>query len=262
MLHRWMLPVLAGTLLITPLVHADKAEDAAKAYLDGQVLLAQGKLPEALAQFEAAAKDDSAKPEYAAAAKGLKKALAQQEQLAKEQDPAKWTKLADELRAYFYAQESFDAALKLDQQRAERQPGTASKLLVVETLFELRKNAEATDLLAAIPEAEQSAASRAYLARGYARQGRKEEAAALLGKFEIPKEVDPQVLYLLASAHAALAHSDEAIAAMTRSLELTPPGEIKARRLAAGRSSDFGPLISNGLFQEAMQTESKVGKGG
>jgi tetratricopeptide (TPR) repeat protein len=248
--------------MVTASARADKVEDAAKSFTDGRVLVFEGKLTEALPMLEAAAKDDPSQAQYVELAKAVKKAAAQQDELAKEQDPANWTKLANELRTFYYEQEAFEPALKIDRTRAERQKGVASSIMIAQDLFELRKDSEATELLAAIPEGEQTATTRAYLALGYARQGRKTEAQALIDKFDVAREVDPQVLFALSGAYANLGNNAKCIEAMTRSLELTPPAEIKARRMSAGRSADFGSMSRDGLFQQAMQTASKVGSAG
>jgi hypothetical protein len=143
--------MLALLLLAVPALAEEAAPDATKHFADGQTLLTAGDLPKALEAFVAAAKADPENKEYARQALVVRRVLALRATVAKSEPSETWEKMVISLHSFYLRNGLRDHALTLDREAHAKATSATTAALVAETLLEMDREAEAADLLRALP---------------------------------------------------------------------------------------------------------------
>jgi tetratricopeptide (TPR) repeat protein len=188
----------------------------------------------------------------------VRQGLIYQNALAEEEDPARWLQIAQALRSFYVGQGAHAQALKLDRQIHQRQNSPGSAIQLAETQLALDMNEDAEKTLVALETAQTAPAVQALRGIAVARQGKLEQARRIVGKIDTADNDDPGTLYCVSRAAAAVGKTDQALAALTRCFEATPPSRLTALKSHAEKMPEFAPLTSQPAFSQVMQTESKV----
>ena len=249
--------VVAFVGAATQAVQAESAGTAA--FTAGQALLAQGDFDGALKEFKTAARKDRDNEQYAQEYALLRQVLKLRQACAKEQDPAAWEQYAGALRSYYYDHGLYLEALPLDVQRFGRVLSAESAALLAETQLKLGQNDEAAKLLGGLSAELVSARTQVLQALAQVRLGNPNEARKLVQASPDATEAEGAGHYYdLARLQMLLGDKAAALAALTRTFELTPPSQLDALKARIGTCGDFAAVASSAEFAQVLATESKV----
>jgi len=263
------LRTIVGSFVVVALVWsglawAGPAEDAAKSFSQGNDLLAKADFDAALKAYATAARTDGSKNDYRQQYSLLRRVISLREALATEKNAGKWETTARALREFYHANKVYSEALSLDQQIHAKLDSAESAIMLAQSQLAADKNEDAEKLLSGLNEKKITAHSRVLLAVAMARQGKVDQAKPVLEKCLLTKDdqANPTLLFDQARAKTLVGDSDGALAALSRSLEMTRPSQLEATRLYAKNSKDFEKIAQGPGFATALKTESKVKESG
>jgi len=248
----------AASFLASPAV----ADDAAQAFQEGASLLQQARFEEALASYDRAAQLDAARQEYRNAAAILRRVLQLREQLASEQDPATWERIARSLRGYYQAERIHTASLALDRQFHERLNTAETAAMLAETQLELGQADEARAVLAGRQDLDTQPAARMLLGIALARIGESEAAQAIARGVPLPSDAGPDDRIRAARLQALAGDRAQAFALLSAAFESTPPSRLEDAKTRVKACPDFAALAGQGDFTKALATTSKISESG
>jgi len=249
--------VLREAMIATP-AQAGDAEAAAKAFADGQALLAQAKFDEALPTFKTAASADTANQDYQQTYALLRQIIQLRQQIQTERAPERWITMAKALRTFYHDQKLYSESLLLDRRMHERRLVPNSADLLAETLLALGKDEETVDVLRGVPEKNKGPRTVVMLGLALARQGRIDDGKALARQAAVGKDSEPQVHYDLARLHALTGDSRAASKSLKRSFERTPPSRLDTFKAEAKGCADFKVISDSSRFAAAFKAKSKI----
>ena len=239
-------------------VQAGPAEDAAKAFADGQALLGAVKFTEALQAFGTAAKADAGNQTYQQTYAMLRQVMLLREKLAQTQDSVEWLAMAQPLRTFYHDHGIYAESLPLDLKIHQDHLVPNSAAMLAETLLAMGRNSEAAEMLGGLDEQQATPRTAILLGLSLARQGRIDEAKAAAGEAQIKEDAGPSVFYELACVRALTSEPMAAIEALTRSFELTPPSRLDALKAKAQECPDLVALAGTADLAEALKAQSKI----
>ena len=251
---------LVACLVLVIMPALARAEDkAAGRFAAGQALLAKADFDGALEAFKAAARTDAENQEYAQQYAMLRQVVRMRGDCPKEQDAERWLRMAGALRTFYHDHQLYSEALPLDEERHRRHRSAETAVLLAETQFGLGMHSQAIEMLGSLTEEQASPRTRVLQGLALARLGRLDEAKKIA---EVPghvtEDVGPRFFYDLARLRALVGDSKEALPALTRSFELTPPSQLDAFKVEVQGCKDFNALVSTADFAKALETPSKV----
>ena len=246
---------LVGAL--APVVRAGSV--AAEAFSAGQILLTQGDFDGALKEFKTAARKDRDNEQYAQEYALLRQVMKLRKACAKERDAEAWEKTAGALRSYYYDHGLYLEALPLDVQRFGQVLSAESAALLAETQLMLGQNDEAVELLGGLSAEHVSARTKVLQGLAQARLGNLDEARKLVQALPNATDADGSGHYYdLARLQTLLGDKASALAALTRTFELTPPSQLDALKARIGKCADFAAVAGGAEFAQVLKTESKI----
>jgi tetratricopeptide (TPR) repeat protein len=225
----------------------------------GESLLAEGDLGGALDAFEAASRAAPLDEDYAARATTLRRVFALRERLTDEDDLAQWVRIARALHLFYHEHGLYDLSLEVDRQIHERLDSGLSASLLTRTLMAQQKNAEAAEMLAALPAEKQTLSTRVMRAIALARAGQKAKAAKVADSVELPKPLCAGKAYLLARMHAAVGDKPKAAALLTAAFKHAPQARLASFKATAQRTAEFDALFADPEYAFVLQTEAAAG---
>ena len=250
--------LVIGMLALFSVPSARAAENASESFARGNALVASGNLHEAYAAFMAAAKMAPDNMEYRQQFALVRRVIQMEKALTAAPDAEDWVATAQGVRTFYANLGLYQSMLSLDQQIHERAKSADSAAALADTQLALGMNEETVSLLAALPEAQQSATTRALLGIAYTRLGNDAAARELAHNITPTENAGADELYAIARLNALLGSDAPAIATLTRSFEATHPMRLEAAKKAAKDSPDFARLAGSAPFVAALATESKV----
>jgi len=258
---RKMAPCSAALLLTVASAWAGNAwagNDAETAFLQGQKLLADGDLPQALKSYVTAVKLDRDNQQYLQQYMLVRRAVALQHALAKEADPRKWEDSALALRSFLNAQGLHAQTLRWDQALFDRSKTADNAMQLAETLLALERNDEATKILADLGPQRATTASQAMLAVALTRQGELDQAKEIARSVKLQTSEEPGTLFMVARMYAAVGNADQARSVLTQCYEAVPPSRLDSLKSHTRQCKDFASLLALASFATVLKTESKV----
>jgi tetratricopeptide (TPR) repeat protein len=249
--------VCVGALVVTPVI-AGPAEDAAKAFAEGEALLAKADFDEALKAFRTAAQADRENQDYRQQYGVLRQIVRLRGEI-QEEHSGKWLGMARALRTYYHAHGIYGEALPIDRKIYEQHPGADEAVKLAETQLALGMTSEAVATLRSVEEREATGRTNVLLGLALARQGKIEQAKALAEDVVLNEdEADRRAFYELAGLRALIGDTAGAFEALTRSFELTPASQLEEVKAEARACPDFATLTRTIQFSKVLQTESEV----
>ena len=249
---------LIGLLASGSVVRAGSAESAAQSFDEGNALLAKADFDGAAKAYAAAAKADPQNASYRDQYKTLKQIMKLREGLNKETNPEKWQSTAASLRSFYCDNKLFSETLALDLKNHEKLKTAESATLLAATQLELGQNAEAAAVLAGVEAGALPLDGQVLQGIAFARQAKLDAAKAVADKCTLPDDAGAEACFNAARLQALIGRSKDALAALTRSFELTPPSRLEAAKAVAKASPDFAALAAGPEFAQALETSSKV----
>ncbi len=247
-----------GLLLSAGRAAAGPPEDAAEAFTRGRALLAEADFAGALSAFRLAAKTDTTNTSYGQEYAMLRQVVRMRMECRKQRDTDKWIKMADALRAFYHDHALYTEALPLDQERHRRRRSGDSAVLLAETQLALGMRSETVELLGNLKPDEASVRGGVLHGLALARMGRLDEAR-VRAKGGIPGgHADSQAWFEFAGLRSLTGDATGALAALSRSFELTPPSRLDALKARARKCADFRAIATMPGIEAAMKTESKI----
>lgn len=237
---------------------AAPVDKAAEHNAEGLELIAKGDLKGALKAYKSAAKADPKNKAYRQEFAMVRRAAAMSDFLDREEDDAEWALTAKAMRSFYRGRGAWSQVLALDRRAHERLNTPETALALAESLLETGNDAEALVLLEGLPEPALSLRSKVLWAVALAREGKPDEAKAMLTRCELPDNADAALLYDCARAYALVGDGPEALQLLTRHFESTPPSRLEARTTLAKASIDFASLAGSDAFGKVLQTKSKI----
>ena len=251
--------VVAGLVGLMPVVAlAGAAETAAALVVDAKALLVKADFEGALKAYAQAAKTDSQNQDYRQQYSVLRRVVDMRKAVDKETNDEKWRGTVAGLRAFYYQNDLYGEALALDSKAHGKLKNAESASSLAQTQLQMGRNAEAAATLSALDEKTATPQSQVLLGIALARQGKNDEAKAVAGKIETPKEGMPGLLYDLACLHALTGDTAGAAALLTRCFENTPPSRVDAFKTTAKQDKDLSSMVASADFAKALETASKV----
>ena len=237
---------------------AGPTEEAAEAYAQGRTLLAKADFAGASEAFGRAARTDAENGEYRRQYSMVRQVMRLRVEIEKEEDSARWWGMARSLRAYYHGHRIYSEALPLDREIHRRRATVESAVMLAEAQLGLGQHSEAAETLRGVDKGKATPRANVLLALALARGGRLEDAGAIAGKVAIKDDAGPRAFYELACLRALLGDTNGALAALTRSFELTPPTELETAKADAKACGDFSSLAGSPGLAKAMQAQSDV----
>ena len=250
--------MVAGVVAVTAPAMAGSAEDAAKAFAEGKELLAKGDFAGASQAFKRATKDDPENVEYRQSFAMLRQVVRLREQLETEADSSRWTAMATALRSFYHAQGIHTESLVLNRKMHERAPSAETASALAENLLTLDMDSEALAILQGVKTDQVTDRVNVLLAIATARQGKVDEAKLIVRKVSPADDADPQLLSEFARAQALTGNKSEALKALGRSFEQTPPGRLADAKAEAKASKDFRSIANDPSFARVLEIDSKI----
>ena len=250
---------VAGLLTAAPAL-AD--EGAAQAFREGKTLLQQARFEDALTAYERAAQLDAGSQEYRDATAILRRVLQLREQLAAEQDPAMWERIARSLRGYYQTEQIHAASLSLDRQIHGRLNTAESAEMLAETELDLGQAAEARALLAGRSDLDTRPSAGLLLGIALARTGEIAEAKNIAQRAALPANAGPEDRMRAARLQALVGDRAQALALLAAAFESTPPSRLEDARARVKTCPDFASVTGDGDFAKVLSTQSKVSESG
>jgi hypothetical protein len=238
---------------------ATPAEMARRAYAQGQARLAAADFEAALTAFKAAARADKENPEYRQQYALLRQVIRLEKRLPKEKNTERWLQGASALHNFYHAHGLYARCIPLDEKRYKRDPGAESAILLAETQLALGLNTRPAEILAQLPEDQQTPRTRALRGLALARDGRINEAKSLADDpRKIDAEAGPRHFYELARLLALIERPQDSLYALTQAIELTPPSQLEAFKDQVRGCTDLTALGKTNEFAEVMKLSSRV----
>jgi tetratricopeptide (TPR) repeat protein len=247
---------LGATSLLT--AAPSMADDAAQAFQEGGALLQQARFEEALASYDRAVQLDAARQEYHNAAAILRRVLQLREQLANEQDPGNWERIARSLRGYYQGERIHTASLALDRQFHERLNTAESAEMLAETQLELGQALEARAVLEPRNDLDSRPTARMLLGIALARSGEASQAKDIARRVSLPANAGPEDRIRAARLQALAGDRAQALALLAAAFESTPPSRLEDARARVKTCPDFAAIAGSGDFAKILSTQSKV----
>jgi tetratricopeptide (TPR) repeat protein len=248
--------VVVVAMVSAPLALADP-EDAAAKYTQGTALLGKGDFEGALKAYTAAVKADPDNEEYLQKATLVRRVIEMRKKLDKLTGEP-WLASAGALRAFYVENRLLSEALPLDRQIHAKLGSAESAVALARTELALGMNPDAAELLRSLPKDQTTPEVRVLLGLALARQGKRDEAGAVVAGFTPPADTAGQLWFDLAGLHALTGDAAKALAALVRGFEATPPSQLDAARERVKQSADFDTLKARPDFGKACATASKV----
>lgn len=235
------------------------AQDDAKAqFTQGNELLKKGDLDGAAKAFEAAAKAEPDNQNYQIRSMIVQRVLTMRQSLDLQTEDEKWLNTARALHTFYYENGIHDQALALATKAHTRLNTTETAVMLARSRLALGMNSEAAEGLRGITEAKVNAEVRALLGIALARQGQKDQAKKLLKSTREATSDNLQYEFDLARLHTLLGDHKEALTALVRCFENTPPSALDTMKERARTSEDLKPLQDKSGYKKALETQSKV----
>lgn len=260
MLKRSIALLALVALMAAPVFAADdtappKTTDVAS---QADALFKQGKIQEAHDAFAAAAKANPDDAELARRAKLLGRVLELEGMVASEDAGPDWERMVCSLHAFYHRSELPANALKVDELAHKKADSTTTAGLVLESMLELNKNAEALKFAEKLREGQFNDGNRIYRGIAQARLGKMEDVKTDLELEGMPKAKDAGVAYDLARLQALMGEKEMALATLKSSFETCPPRALAVLKGMAKDSKDLRALHGSEAFKKVMDTTSKV----
>ncbi len=253
---------LGIALCVAGLTWADNTEQAADYKAQAEALLAKADFDGALEVYGKAAKADTTNTECREAYAVLRRVIKMREAVEKETNPERLAAMTSALRSFYYEREIYSEALALDQKTFEREKSADSAADLAHTHLQMGQTAEAETTIARIAADQMTPDLLLLKAIAVARQGRTDEAKAVLADFKVPENPSPALFYNLACAHAQAGDAEAALKWLVQAFENIPPSRLETFKAQASTDKDLAPLKDNPGFAVALKTESKVKESG
>jgi len=249
---------LGIALCVAGLAWADNTEQVADYKAQAETLLAKADFDGALEAYGKAAKADTGNTECREAYAVLRRVIKMREAVAKETNPERLAAVSSALRAFYYEREVYSEALALDQKTFEREKSADSAAALAQSQLQMGQTAEAEATIAQIAADQMTPDLLLLKAIAVARQGRTDEAKAVLADFKAPENSSPALFYNLACAHAQAGDAEAALKWLVQAFENIPPSRLDMFKSRASADKDLASLTDNPGFALALKTESKV----
>jgi thioredoxin-like negative regulator of GroEL len=188
----------------------------------------------------------------------VRQILTLRQRLDQERDNARWEYMARALHSFYAANGLYVEALALDKKMHDRLRTAASAVMVAETQLAMDRNAEASEVLAALEPQKHTPASRAIHGIALARQGKTDEARTIAETIAPPRDATAGTLYAVARLEAAVGDTQDAADLLTRCFESVPPSRLDVFKNHARQNPEFAAMVSAASFARALETKSKV----
>ena len=210
------------------------SDDAAGKFAEGNALLAKADFEGALAAVRCRGKADPENTEYRMKGMLVRRVMKMREGLDR-LDDEKWLQASTALY-YFYQDNGVSSeALAMAEKIHAKQNNAESATMLARSQLAMGKNDEALASLSSLPKDKTCATTCVLTCLCLARQGKTAEAKAMCADIHEPEEPDGEFLYDLACLRAALGDSEDAMGALKRCFECTPPGRLPLVKECAGR---------------------------
>ena len=244
-------------LVVTPVL-AGPAEDAAKAFAEGEALLVKADFDGALKAFRVAAQTDRENQDYRQQYGVLRQIVRLRREIEGEHS-GKWLGMARALRTYYHAHGIYGEALPIDQKIHEQHPGADAAVKLAETQLALGMTSEAVVTLRSVAKPDATGRMTVLMGLAHARQGEIEQAKTFAEDVVLNEgEADRRTFYELAGLRALIGDTAGAFEALTRSFELTPASQLEGVKAEARACPDFATLTRMIQFAKVLETESEV----
>jgi tetratricopeptide (TPR) repeat protein len=237
----------------------DKVElPAAALFQQAGSLVEQAKFDEALKVYAAAARADPQNQAYRQQYSLLRQVLKLREYYPLVTDADTSTEIAAALRAFYYDNKAYSAALELDEQRHAELDTAESAAMLAETRLALNMNREAIAVLSELDENRQTMRTKVLHVIAMVREGMADKAQSLAGAIGKPEQDDPGLYFELACMRSLLGDTAVASEMLTKCFETTLPSQLEKARLKASNCVDLKPLTAAGEMTRLLAVESKV----
>jgi hypothetical protein len=256
---RFPIVALLATLAFAVLTgRTEAAEQGADLFRAGETQLASGDLPGALQQFAGAVRADPANQRYMQQYAMLRQVLMMRASLPKETVPAQWEYKARALHTFFVNHGLYADALEVGRQLHSKLNNGSSALLLAETQLAMNQPADAAEVLAALPTAKHTVATKALHGLAAARQGKPDEAKRIAQTIQLTSAEGPGAVYAVARLQAAIDDGEQACQLLVRCFESAAPSRLAGFKQHAQTSPEFSGLAGDARFVAALRTASKV----
>jgi tetratricopeptide (TPR) repeat protein len=237
-------------------------EDPQTVFVRGRTLLEKGEFQGALQAFVEAARMAPDNEAYRQQAFLVRRVIQTRDRLAEMTDTEQWTQTAITLHTFYHDNRIYTKALELDRQIHERLANTRSATMLAQTLIALNLDSDAVQLLGSLAETQRTPEIKALLGIALARQGKIDQAKALIEGLEIAETTAPELLFDCARLRALLGDQRAAIGLLVRCFQSTAPSRLPRVKDAARESPDLAALAEGDAFAAALTTESRVKESG
>jgi len=242
-----------------PAVSEEQApSEAASLFEKGGTLLKEGDVEGSMNAYMAAARAEPGNKEYSDKALLIRRVVAIRRYVAANAVSDKWKKMVLSLHSFYLKNGVHSEALKLDRMAHEKLKSALSGSLLVETLLELQKNAEALAVLKGLDKKDLDLQNRLYFGITLARLNRIDDAIKVRQRLQISGDTATGVLYDFARLDSLLGNEGEAIKALKLCFEKTPPSSLDLVKGFVKGCVDFKPLAAKAAFSDVMKTKSKI----
>jgi tetratricopeptide (TPR) repeat protein len=246
--------VVMAAMTVAGVVRADTADQA---YAKGKTLLAQGSFEQALQAFAVAVRAAPTNQQYGQQFLLVRRVIALRQNLKQEKDPERWMSVAQSLRSFYVSEKIYSEALPIDEKIHAKLNSASSAGNLAETQLALGKEAEALQMLSALPPAKTTPVTEALRAIALARNGDVNEARKI-SENTVIADSDAGTFYVCARMHAVVGNHDESLDLLARCFEAVPPSRLEDLKVHAKQNPDFGGLASTSRFSSVLRTKSKV----
>jgi hypothetical protein len=237
---------------------AEAAEKGADLFRAGETRLAAGDLQGALQQFAGAVRADPANQRYTQQYAMLRQVLMMRVSLPKESVPSQWAYKARALHTFYVNHGLYAHALEIGEQLHAKLDNGVSALLLAETQLAMNQPADAAQVLADLPAAKHTVATKALQGLAVARQGKPDEARQIAQTIQLTSDEGAGAVYAVARLHAAIGDDTQACQLLVRCFESALPSRAAGFKQHAQTSPEFSSLAADTRFVAALQTASKV----
>lgn len=234
------------------------SSEAADLFVKGGALLQGGDIEGAMNAYMAAAKAEPGNKEYADKAMLIRRVVAIRRYVASSEVSPKWEKMVLSLHSFYLRNRIHEEALALDRITHEKLKSALSASLLVETLLEMGRDAEALAVLKSLDKKSLDLQNRLYLGIALARLDRVDEAHDLRKRLRVPENSGAGILYDVARFDSLLGRRTEAVETLRLCFEKTPPSNLALVKGFVKECADFKPLLASPEFAKVLKTQSKI----
>lgn len=254
-------PIIAGIVIMGSAALAAPAEPAAgaaEAFARGTERLRNGDAEGALREYASAARADPEDERYRQEYLLLRRVIKMREALAVEADPQTWRETALALLNFYYQRGLHREVRSLAERLHQRSNSPSSAVMLADAHLALREDGAAERVLAAQDPKALPVEGRLLLGIARARQGKLDEAKALLAGTALPPGAGPRVRFDRARLEILCEDGGAALRTLGLAFESTAPSRLDAFKPFAKAHPDFASVAGTKAFARVLKTPSKV----